>query len=108
VCPGEYVVGWIKRGPSGVIGTNKKDAADTVARILEDAEAGTLGRPSPELTDAETVMTWLSDRVPRLVTWEGWEAIDAHESALGSSMGRPRVKLVRLAELIEASRGVRS
>jgi ferredoxin--NADP+ reductase len=42
------------------------------------------------------------------VTWEGWEAIDAHESALGSSMGRPRVKLVRLAELIEASRGVRS
>jgi len=108
VCPGEYVVGWIKRGPSGVIGTNKKDAADTVARILEDAEAGTLGRPSPELTDAETVMTWLSDRVPRLVTWEGWEAIDAHESALGSSMGRPRVKLVRLAELIEASRVMRS
>jgi ferredoxin/flavodoxin---NADP+ reductase len=108
VCPGEYVVGWIKRGPSGVIGTNKKDAADTVARILEDAEAGTLGRPSPELADAETVMMWLTDRVPGLVTWEGWEAIDAHESALGTPMGRPRVKLVRLAELIEASRGVRS
>ena len=49
---GEYVVGWIKRGPSGVIGTNKKDAADTVARIVEDAEPGALGRagaPRPRL-----------------------------------------------------------
>ena len=43
--PGEYVVGWIKRGPSGVIGTNKKDSADTVSKIVADAEAGSLGRP---------------------------------------------------------------
>ena len=107
-CPGEYVVGWIKRGPSGVIGTNKKDAADTVARILEDADADALGRPSPELADAEAVMVWLSEKVPELVTWAGWEAIDARESALGGPVGRPRVKLVRLAELIEASRGMRS
>ena len=42
--PGEYVVGWIKRGPTGVIGTNKKDAADTVAKIVEDAEAHLLAR----------------------------------------------------------------
>ena len=105
VCPGEYVVGWIKRGPSGVIGTNKKDAADTVAGILADAEAGALGRPAPELADAAAVMEWLSERVPGLVTWAGWEAIDAAESALGIPAGRPRVKLVRLAELIEASRG---
>ena len=49
VCRGEYVVGWIKRGPTGVIGTNKKDAADTVARILEDADAGALSAPDPEL-----------------------------------------------------------
>ena len=48
--PGEYVVGWIKRGPSGVIGTNKKDAADTVARIVEDAEAGLLDRPPATTT----------------------------------------------------------
>ena len=46
-CPGEYVVGWIKRGPSGVIGTNKKDANDTVARIVEDEQAGRLGVPDP-------------------------------------------------------------
>jgi ferredoxin--NADP+ reductase len=108
VCAGEYVVGWIKRGPSGVIGTNKKDAADTVARILEDAEARALGRPSAQERDAEATMVWLSEKVPGLVTWEGWEAIDARESARGIPAGRPRVKLVRLAELIEASRGTSS
>jgi ferredoxin/flavodoxin---NADP+ reductase len=102
-CPGEYAVGWIKRGPSGVIGTNKKDAADTVARILEDQDAGALGRPDPELADADAVAAWLTDRVPGVVTWAGWEAIDAYESALGMPAGRPRVKLVRLAELLEAS-----
>ena len=105
VCRGEYVVGWIKRGPTGVIGTNKKDAADTVARILEDAEAGALSTPDPELSDAAAVAAWLTERVPGHVTWAGWEMIDAYESSLGESMGRPRVKLVRLAELLEASRG---
>jgi ferredoxin/flavodoxin---NADP+ reductase len=103
-CPGEYVVGWIKRGPSGVIGTNKKDAADTVARVLEDEQSGSLGRPDPDLADADAVETWLADRAPDVVTWAGWEAIDAHESALGEPAGRPRVKLVRLGELVEAAR----
>jgi ferredoxin--NADP+ reductase len=101
-CPGEYVVGWIKRGPSGVIGTNKKDAADTVARIMEDVEAGALtdsAKPSGDAVDA-----WLGDRVSGLVTRRGWEAIDGHECSLGQPAGRPRVKLVREAELIEASR----
>jgi ferredoxin/flavodoxin---NADP+ reductase len=99
---GEYVVGWIKRGPSGVIGTNKKDAADTVARITEDLEAGKLGEPADP--DSEGVLKWLVGRVPDLVTWDGWEAIDAHESSLGEPAGRPRVKLVRVEELIRASR----
>ena len=108
VCPGEYVVGWIKRGPSGVIGTNKKDANDTVARILEDESAGALGEPDPALADAEGVQAWLTERVPDVVSWAGWEAIDARESALGIPAGRPRVKLVRLAELVEASRGQQS
>ncbi len=105
VCRGEYVVGWIKRGPTGVIGTNKKDAADTVARILEDADSGALSAPDPELSDAAAIAAWLTERVPGHVTWAGWEMIDAYESSLGESMGRPRVKLVRLAELLEASRG---
>jgi ferredoxin--NADP+ reductase len=108
VCPGEYVVGWIKRGPSGVIGTNKKDATGTVARIAEDAEAGALGRPAPAVSDPDAIAAWLAEHVPGLVTWEGWEAIDARESALGAPTGRPRVKLVRLAELIEVSRTERS
>ena len=102
VAPGEYCVGWIKRGPSGVIGTNKKDAADTVARILEDEAAGTLGTPAS--ADADEVATWLAERVPDAITWEGWQAIDAAERAAGEPQGRPRVKLVTLAELREAGR----
>jgi ferredoxin/flavodoxin---NADP+ reductase len=105
VCRGEYVVGWIKRGPTGVIGTNKKDAADTVAKILQDAEAGALSRPDPALADGDAVAAWLTERVPQHVTWGGWEMIDAYEAKLGEPIGRPRVKLVRLAELLEASRG---
>jgi len=99
---GEYVVGWIKRGPSGVIGTNKKDAADTVARILEDAEADRLGEPPAP--DAADCAEWLAECAPDAVAWDGWRAIDAHECAAGEPHGRPRVKLVRLPELIAASR----
>jgi ferredoxin--NADP+ reductase len=101
-CRGEYVVGWIKRGPSGVIGTNKKDAADTVARILEDEEAGVLGTPSQP--DADAAAAWLATRAPDAVTWEGWQAIDEVEKRAGEAQGRPRVKLVTLAELLEAGR----
>jgi ferredoxin--NADP+ reductase len=103
--PGEYVVGWIKRGPSGVIGTNKKDATDTVARIVEDAEAGRLPEPTAGAdADPEAVGAWLRGAAPGVVEWDGWEAIDEHERGLGEPAGRPRVKLVRLAELVEAGR----
>jgi len=102
VGPGEYCVGWIKRGPSGVIGTNKKDAADTVARILEDEAAGALGTPAD--ADGDSIAAWLAERVPEAITWEGWQAIDAAEKAAGEAQGRPRVKLVTLAELREAGR----
>ena len=98
---GEYVVGWIKRGATGVIGTNKKDAADTVARILEDAEGGVLGKAAG---DAEETAAWLAERVPDAVTWDGWQAIDELERRAGEAQGRPRVKLVHLAELVEAGR----
>jgi ferredoxin--NADP+ reductase len=99
---GEYVVGWIKRGPSGVIGTNKKDAADTVARILEDRDAGALNTPA--ISDPEAIAAFYAERAPDSVTWAGWEAIDAHEKSAGEPHGRPRVKLVRLADLVERSR----
>ncbi|HEY1568886.1 MAG TPA: FAD-dependent oxidoreductase [Solirubrobacteraceae bacterium] len=105
VCRGQYVVGWIKRGPTGVIGTNKKDASDTVAKIVADTEAGAVSEPDPVLADGDAIATWLTERVPDHVTWSGWEMIDAYESSLGEPVGRPRVKLVRLAELLEASRG---
>ncbi len=98
---GEYAVGWIKRGPSGVIGTNKKDAADTVAKIVADAEAGVLDGDRP---DADELAAWLAGRAPDAVTWEGWQAIDEHERAAGEPHGRPRVKLVRLADLVAAGR----
>ncbi len=97
---GEYVVGWIKRGPSGVIGTNKKDANDTVARLLEDRDAGRLGAP-----ELEPTMEWLAERVPRAVTWSGWAKIDEHETGQGAPLGRPRVKIVRTDELHRVAGG---
>jgi ferredoxin--NADP+ reductase len=106
--PGEYAVGWIKRGPSGVIGTNKKDASDTVARMLEDREAGKLNEPAKP--DADEIETWLRGRIAGLVTWNGWQAIDRHETGLGEPRCRPRVKLVRVPEMIavaEKALGIR-
>jgi ferredoxin--NADP+ reductase len=95
---GEYVVGWVKRGPSGVIGTNKKDAADTVAKVLADQQDGALNTPTTDLAPE-----WLRAQVPALVDWMGWRAIDDHETALGAPRGRPRVKLVRVAHMLEAA-----
>ena len=88
---GVYCAGWIKRGPSGVIGTNKKDAAETVELLLEDARAGLLARDSDE-----SVETLLDERGVEYIEYEGWEAIDAHELAHGEKQGRPRVKLATL------------
>jgi ferredoxin/flavodoxin---NADP+ reductase len=99
VAPGEYVVGWIKRGPVGVIGTNKKDAADTVARIREDLEAGALNRPSASAEPAATT-EWLAACAPGAVRWNGWVRIDEHERALGEPQGRPRVKLILVPEMV--------
>ena len=95
---GEYAVGWIKRGPSGVIGTNKKCAADTVAGLVEDVQRGRLITPAAPSGDA--IEAWLRTRVPGLVTWRGWEAIDEHERGLGAPAGRPRVKLVRVPDML--------
>ena len=96
---GEYVVGWIKRGPTGVIGTNKKDAQETVDSLLEDLAAGRI--PEPAEPDPATIESTLRARVPKLVTYAGWDQIDRHERGLGEPHGRPRVKLTRIEEMLE-------
>ena len=101
--PGLYAVGWIKRGPSGVIGTNKKDAQETVDNLFADLEAG--GIPEAELAgDRGSIEALLTERRPDHVTFEGWQAIDATEVEAGKPLGRPRVKLCRVDELVEASK----
>jgi ferredoxin--NADP+ reductase len=100
---GEYAVGWIKRGPSGVIGTNKKDSAETTTRIVADADAGVLNEPAGD-TSADAVEAWLCAVVPGLVTWAGWRAIDAKETSAGAAQGRPRVKVVRLPDMLALAR----
>jgi len=103
--PGEYVVGWIKRGPSGVIGTNKKDAQETVDALLADIGAASNGHRvhAPESPDPDAVEELLRARQPRLVTYAGWESIDRHERERGEPVGRPRVKLTRIEELLRVA-----
>ncbi len=97
--PGVYCAGWIKRGPTGVIGTNKKDATETVELLLEDARAGRLaGRGDGTLDEL------LAARGVEVVMYGGWERIDALERARGEAEGRPRVKLTSWDELLAAAR----
>ncbi len=109
--PGEYVVGWAKRGPSGVIGTNKADAAGTVALMREDRETGVFaggrvaGGGGADTEGDADLATLLRARGVRGVDNEGWGRLDAHETACGKAQGRPRVKLCTVAEMLEAARG---
>lgn len=98
---GFYVAGWIKRGPSGIIGTNKKDAVATVASLLEDHAAGLLPRPveSGALTD------YLAARGVVVVPTSGWDAIDSAERALGATRGRDRTTIHDRSALLQAAQG---
>ena len=98
VIPGVYCAGWIKRGPTGVIGTNKKDATETVDLLLEDARAGTIGRAATDGTIDELLATRESRSSPTRA-----EAIDALERGRGEEQGRPRVKLCTWDELLAAA-----
>jgi ferredoxin/flavodoxin---NADP+ reductase len=105
--PGLYAVGWIKRGPSGVIGTNKKDAQETVDKLFADLEAERI--PEPELArDRGAIESLLAESKPDHITFEGWQAIDAAEVEAGKPHGRPRVKLCRVDELVEASKATKT
>jgi ferredoxin/flavodoxin---NADP+ reductase len=99
--PGLYCAGWIKRGPTGVIGTNKKDATETVDLLLEDAQSGALPRIADPGTEA--LQRLLLDRGAAFVEYAGWEAIDLSERTAGEPHGRPRIKLARWHELLSAA-----
>ena len=98
---GVYAAGWIKRGPSGVIGTNKKCAQQTTTLLLEDFAAGRLPTTS---SSPEELLAELRAGGANVVDYSGWEAIDAHERALGAPSGRPRVKLVRREDQLHRAR----
>jgi ferredoxin/flavodoxin---NADP+ reductase len=100
--PGVYAVGWIKRGPTGILGTNKRDAEETARCLAEDLEAGAL--PAPEQPGREGIDALLAERKADLVTVDGWRAIDALELRSGEEQERPRVKLSSREELLTAAR----
>ncbi len=98
VVPGEYVVGWAKRGPSGVIGTNKPDAIATAKSMLDDVATT---KPAP-LSDPDEIVQLLKSRDVRYVSIEDWRMLDRLEVANGAIKGRPRIKLTRTEEMLIA------
>jgi ferredoxin/flavodoxin---NADP+ reductase len=101
---GVYCAGWIKRGPTGVIGTNKKDATETVSSLLEDVAEGRIHHKDTATPDALEAL--LAERGVNAVVYSGWLAIDEVERAAGEKLGRPRVKLRSWDELLEAAERV--
>lgn len=97
---GEYTSGWIKRGPSGVIGTNKPDSVETVNYMLEDLAVGQVLQPTnPDVAAAEALVR---QRQPQFVTFADWLKLDELEQANGKAQGRPRVKFARVEEMLKA------
>ena len=97
---GVYVGGWIKRGPTGVIGTNKPDAQETVRSMLEDLEAGRYFNPG--YTEPESIDHLLEDRCGSVFRWDDWTELDRLETAAGDPLGRPRVKFTSTQSMLEA------
>ena len=96
--PGEYCVGWIKRGPSGVIGTNKPDAVATVQAMLADLP--TLPSVPDAQRDPAAIEALLAERKPDYVEYTGWRVLDVFETARGAEQGRPRIKVTNVAEML--------
>jgi ferredoxin--NADP+ reductase len=96
----EYVTGWAKRGPSGVIGTNRSDSAETVCTLLANMAARKVGNES----DPEQIMILLDSRRVNYTNWTNWLRLDNHETQLGSKQARPRVKIPDLQSMLKISR----
>lgn len=103
--PGTYVTGWIKRGPSGIIGTNKPDSVETVERLLADHAAGAL--PTAPGAGRAAIDALLAARGVTVVSFDDWRRLDAAEQAAGQAQGRPRVKVTRVAEMLDLIRAGR-
>jgi ferredoxin--NADP+ reductase len=103
---GEYVAGWIKRGPSGVIGTNKPDSVETVKLALEDAAAGRVHMPEkPQRAALEALLV---ERGVEFVRYEDWLTLDGIEQERGKPLGRPRLKFSRVEDMLAAMREPKS
>lgn len=98
--PGEYTAGWIKRGPSGVIGTNKPDAVATVDLLLEDLAHGRLLQPAQP--EPAAISALISQRQPHYFTYADWQKLDELEVTHGEAQGRPRVKFTNVADMLAA------
>lgn len=96
--PGLYVAGWIKRGPQGVIGTNKQCATDTVQQLVADAVAGAIPRVDGS---ASSIDALLAERGVRVTSWSDWQRLDQVEQERGAALGRPRCKLTAIEEMLE-------
>jgi hypothetical protein len=99
--PGLYAAGWIKRGPTGVIGTNKHDAVETVAALLDDLPA----LPPPAHPDPDDLARALAAHGVRPVDWTAWLRLDAEEIRLGQGRGAERVKVAELDAMLAAVHG---
>ena len=104
--PGLFTAGWIKRGPSGVIGTNRSCASESVTELLADLEAGLL--PDPESPDPQSVRDLLESRGVAVVDGPAWAAIDAREKSVGEAAGRERTKLSGRDEMLEVGFAART
>jgi len=102
---GAYVAGWIKRGPTGFIGTNKSCARQTVSRLVDDFNAGLLVDPVSRPKEFDRLVR---ARQPQVVNVAGWRAIDAAETARGAARGRLREKFTAVADMLEAAAGAPS
>ncbi|MDQ3157128.1 MAG: FAD-dependent oxidoreductase [Actinomycetota bacterium] len=98
--PGAYVTGWIKRGPIGLIGHTKSDAAQTVELLLSDLDV----LVAPEQPEPESVDRYLDGRGIEFTSWKGWEKLDSHEILLGETEGRARVKVVPRKDMVRIAR----
>ena len=105
VMPGLYVCGWIKRGPQGVIGTNKSCAAATVEQLLADVAAGSI---HPDEDDLPSIDDLLFERGVSAISWDDWRLLDQAEQERGAAAGRPREKVTSVVEMLEIIRARRT